>query len=65
LCEKNQEQDPEQIALEALDGLRHSDNFVSRVSNIPLVHRSIHQITNVYEATKNASNIVKELLFSS
>ncbi|KAJ3188143.1 hypothetical protein HDU85_005291 [Gaertneriomyces sp. JEL0708] len=35
------------------------DHFMSRVSAIPLVNRSITQISTAYEATKNASRVVK------
>ncbi|TPX59490.1 hypothetical protein SpCBS45565_g07723 [Spizellomyces sp. 'palustris'] len=63
--------DPDvQMAAEALGGLRHGDmgqamrqpnqeHFMQRVSNIPLVNKSINQISTAYEATKNASRVVK------
>ncbi|RKO89979.1 transcription factor Opi1-domain-containing protein [Blyttiomyces helicus] len=34
-------------------------HFMQRVSNIPLVNKSINQIGAAYEATKNASRVVK------
>eukprot|EP00842_Homolaphlyctis_polyrhiza_P003074 jgi/Hompol1/3768/HPOL_003347-RA len=38
----------------------HQHAFLQRVSNIlPLVNMSLSQISNVYEATKNASSVVK------
>ncbi|KAJ3004348.1 hypothetical protein HKX48_001269 [Thoreauomyces humboldtii] len=64
--------DPDvQMAAEALGGLRNGDmrrqpvrqtsqeHFMQRVQNIPLVNKSIYQISNAYEATKNASRVVK------
>ncbi|KAJ3037604.1 hypothetical protein HDV00_001492 [Rhizophlyctis rosea] len=59
-----------QLAAEALGGMRHateyqqpiqddSHHFMQRVSNIPLVHKSINHIGAAYEATKAASQIVK------
>ncbi|TPX59703.1 hypothetical protein PhCBS80983_g02324 [Powellomyces hirtus] len=64
--------DPDvQAAAEALGGLRNGDmrrrpsrqssqeHFMQRVQNIPLVNKSMNQISTVYEATKNASRVVK------
>ncbi|KAJ3133786.1 hypothetical protein HDU90_005624 [Geranomyces variabilis] len=64
--------DPDvQMAAEALGGLRNGgmqrrpsrqssqEHFMQRVQNIPLVNKSINQISTAYEATKNASRVVK------
>ncbi|KAI8817027.1 transcription factor Opi1-domain-containing protein [Fimicolochytrium jonesii] len=64
--------DPDvQMAAEALGGLRNGDmgrrpirqssqeHFMQRVQNIPLVNKSINQLSTAYEATKNASRVVK------
>ncbi|KAI9099800.1 transcription factor Opi1-domain-containing protein [Phlyctochytrium arcticum] len=60
--------DPDvRMAAEALGGLsRGYDNvanpqehFMQRVTNIPLVNKSINQLSTAYEATKNASRVVK------
>lgn len=47
----------ERLAAQALDGLR--DTFVGRIGQIPLVNRSLEQLTKTYERTKNTSSIVK------
>ncbi|KAI8915546.1 hypothetical protein EDD86DRAFT_243555 [Gorgonomyces haynaldii] len=47
-----------QMAVEALTEIRR-ETFVSRVSNIPLVNRSISNLNHAYQVTKNSSGIVK------
>ncbi|KAI8896611.1 transcription factor Opi1-domain-containing protein [Globomyces pollinis-pini] len=48
----------EQLAVEALGGLRHQP-FLQRVHSIPLVNRTVSQLSHVYETTKNSNGVLK------
>ncbi|KAI8621865.1 transcription factor Opi1-domain-containing protein [Chytriomyces sp. MP71] len=53
----------EQIAAEALEPAKenasHTHHFIDRLSNIPLVRGSLSTFSSAYEATKNASYVMK------
>lgn len=52
--------DSEMLAVEALGQLTQGEQtFVTRVSNFPIVNRSIEQLQNAYAITKNSSNVIK------
>ncbi|TPX36962.1 hypothetical protein SmJEL517_g01005 [Synchytrium microbalum] len=53
------EQSPHASISSASSPIIHQEHFMQRVTNIPIVNKSINQIGAVYEAGKNTSRIVR------